>query len=106
MCAEELQELRKREKEAGYTPDWELDAFMKAEIRKGKKESIVTDLVIKLLGLDVRPSHLVAHPRALLRRVQRQVALFSFILTHAKHINSQSMGSDSPVFGCNNALQV
>ena len=37
----------------GYTPDWELDAFMKAEIRKGKKESIVTDLVIKLLGLDV-----------------------------------------------------
>lgn len=54
MVAEELEELRKREKEAGYTPDWELDAFMKAEIRKGKKESIVTDLVIKLLGLDVR----------------------------------------------------
>ena len=52
-CAEELDELRKKEKEAGYTPDWELDAFMKAEIRKGKKESIVTDLVIKLLGLDV-----------------------------------------------------
>ena len=51
--AEELDELRKKEKEMGYTPDWELDAFMKAEIRKGKKESIVTDLVIKLLGLDV-----------------------------------------------------
>ena len=54
MDADELQELRKKEEEAGYTPDWELDAFMKAEIRKGKKESIVTDLVIKLLGLDVR----------------------------------------------------
>ncbi len=53
VSAEELQELRKKEKEMGYTPDWELDAFMKAEIRKGKKESIVTDLVIKLLGLDV-----------------------------------------------------
>ena len=53
VCAEELEELRKKEKEAGYTPDWELDAFMKAEIRKGKRESIVTDLVIKLLGLDV-----------------------------------------------------
>lgn len=53
MCAEELDELRKKEKEAGYAPDWELDAFMKAEIRKGKRESIVTDLVIKLLGLDV-----------------------------------------------------
>ena len=50
---EELDELRKKEKEMGYTPDWELDAFMKAEIRKGKKDSIVTDLVIKLLGLDV-----------------------------------------------------
>lgn len=53
VCTEELDELRKKEKEMGYTPDWELDAFMKAEIRKGKKESIVTDLVIKLLGLDV-----------------------------------------------------
>ena len=53
MLAEELEELRKREKEKGITPDWELDAFMKAEIRKGKKESIITDLVIKMLGLDV-----------------------------------------------------
>ena len=53
VCSEELDELRKKEKEMGYTPDWELDAFMKAEIRKGKKDSIVTDLVIKLLGLDV-----------------------------------------------------
>ncbi len=53
VCTEELDELRKKEKEMGYTPDWELDAFMKAEIRKGKKDSIVTDLVIKLLGLDV-----------------------------------------------------
>ena len=53
LCTEELEELRKKEQEAGYTPDWELDAFMKAEIRKGKKESIVTDLVIKLLALDV-----------------------------------------------------
>lgn len=54
LClAEELEELRKREKEKGITPDWELDAFMKAEIRKGKKESIITDLVIKMLGLDV-----------------------------------------------------
>ena len=53
FLAEELEELRKREKEKGITPDWELDAFMKAETRKGKKESIITDLVIKMLGLDV-----------------------------------------------------
>lgn len=61
-CAtEELDELRKKEKEMGYTPDWELDAFMKAEIRKGKKESIVTDLVIKLLGLDVCSETLIGN---------------------------------------------
>ncbi|KAL3160198.1 hypothetical protein ABBQ32_010959 [Trebouxia sp. C0010 RCD-2024] len=59
--AEELEELRKKEKEAGYIPDWELDAFMKAEIRKGKRESIVTDLVIKLLGLDVCSETLIGN---------------------------------------------
>ncbi|KAL0051690.1 hypothetical protein WJX82_000289 [Trebouxia sp. C0006] len=59
--AEELDELRKKEKEMGYTPDWELDAFMKAEIRKGKKDSIVTDLVIKLLGLDVCSETLIGN---------------------------------------------
>ena len=51
--ADELEELLKREKELGITPDPQLDAFMKAEIRTGKRESIVTDLIIKMLGLDV-----------------------------------------------------
>lgn len=51
--ADELEELLKREKEMGITPDPQLDAFMKAEIRTGKRESIVTDLIIKMLGLDV-----------------------------------------------------
>ncbi len=37
----------------GITPDPELDAYMRAEIRTGKRESIVTDLIIKMLGLDV-----------------------------------------------------
>lgn len=58
-CADELEELMRREKAAGVSPDPELDAFMRAEIRTGKRESIVTDLVIKMLGLDV--SHLHAH---------------------------------------------
>ena len=54
LCVvEELEELQKREKEKGIPRNWELDAFMKADIRKGKKESIITDLVIKMLGLDV-----------------------------------------------------
>lgn len=34
-------------------PDWEIDAFTKAQIRSGKRHSIVTDLILKLLGLDV-----------------------------------------------------
>ena len=53
LSADELQELLRREQEAGITPDPELDAFMRAEVRTGKRESIVTDLVIKMLGLDV-----------------------------------------------------
>ena len=36
-------------------PDWEIDAFTKAQIRSGKRNSIVTDLILKLLGLDVSP---------------------------------------------------
>ncbi len=51
--ADELEELLKREKEMGITPDPELDAYMRAEIRTGNRESIVTDLIIKMLGLDV-----------------------------------------------------
>ena len=55
MCcaAEELQQLQKKEKEMNVQPDWEIDAFTKAQIRTGKRHSIVTDLVLKLLGLDV-----------------------------------------------------
>ena len=59
-CADELKELLRREKEAGICPDPELDAFMWAEVRTGKRESIVTDFVIKMLGLDVRFMHINA----------------------------------------------
>lgn len=52
-AAEELQELQKKEKEMNVQPDWEIDAFTKAQIRTGKRHSIVTDLILKLLGLDV-----------------------------------------------------
>eukprot|EP00891_Asterochloris_glomerata_P005171 jgi/Astpho2/5171/Aster-04755 len=50
---EELAELQAREKEKGIEPDWEIDAFMKAQVREGKKDSIVTEMIIKMLGLDV-----------------------------------------------------
>ncbi len=52
--AEDLRELHQKEKEAGIEPDWEMDTFTKAAVQSGKRESIATDLMLKLLGLDVR----------------------------------------------------
>ena len=54
IAAEELEELLKREKEQGIkdVDPW-LDAFMKAEVRKGKRKTVVSDYIIKILGLDV-----------------------------------------------------
>ncbi|KAL0021570.1 hypothetical protein WJX77_010078 [Trebouxia sp. C0004] len=59
--ADELEELLKREKEMGITPDPELDAYMRAEIRTGNQESIITDLIIKMLGLDVCSETLIGN---------------------------------------------
>ncbi|XP_012066453.1 ABC transporter G family member 34 [Jatropha curcas] len=50
---EMLAELSRREKEAGIKPDPMLDAFMKATAMSGQKTSLVTDYVIKILGLDI-----------------------------------------------------
>ncbi|DBA99141.1 TPA: hypothetical protein ACH3X3_011764 [Trebouxia sp. C0006] len=50
---EDLRELHQKEKEAGIEPDWEMDTFTKAAVQSGKRESIATDLMLKLLGLDV-----------------------------------------------------
>ncbi|KAL3646851.1 ABC transporter G member 39 [Castilleja foliolosa] len=48
-----LAELLRREKEAGIKPDPEIDAFMKATSISGQKTSLVTDYVLKILGLDI-----------------------------------------------------
>ncbi|KAL2487195.1 ABC transporter G family member 39 [Abeliophyllum distichum] len=48
-----LAELSRREKAAGIKPDPELDAFMKAISISGQKNSLVTDYVLKILGLDI-----------------------------------------------------
>ncbi|KAL0426517.1 UNVERIFIED_CONTAM: ABC transporter G family member 39 [Sesamum latifolium] len=48
-----LAELSRREKDAGIKPDPEIDAFMKATSISGQKTSLVTDYVLKLLGLDI-----------------------------------------------------
>ncbi|XVF75718.1 hypothetical protein PTKIN_Ptkin13bG0209200 [Pterospermum kingtungense] len=48
-----LAELSRREKFAGIKPDPEIDAFMKATAMVGQKTSLVTDYMLKILGLDI-----------------------------------------------------
>ncbi|XP_057470461.1 pleiotropic drug resistance protein 2-like isoform X2 [Actinidia eriantha] len=48
-----LAELLRREKDAGIKPDPEIDAFMKATAVAGQESSLVTDYVLKILGLDI-----------------------------------------------------
>ncbi|XP_061340292.1 ABC transporter G family member 39-like isoform X2 [Gastrolobium bilobum] len=50
---EMLEELSRREREAGIKPDPELDAYMKATAISGQKTSLVTDYILKILGLDI-----------------------------------------------------
>ena len=63
MLAGELQELHKREKEQGIAPEYDIDAFMTADAVQGKKESLVSEYILRILGLDVStlypypPSH-------------------------------------------------
>ena len=45
--------MRDAEKAAGRKPDPAMDAFLKAQTLEGGDESIVTDYMLKLLGLDV-----------------------------------------------------
>lgn len=54
--AEELRELRKREKEQGIHSNWEIDSFMAADTLEGKREAIVTEYMLRILGLDVSRS--------------------------------------------------
>ncbi|KAI3695946.1 hypothetical protein L1987_78952 [Smallanthus sonchifolius] len=48
-----LVELQGRERVAGITPDPDIDAFMKATSITGQESSLVTDYVLKILGLDI-----------------------------------------------------
>nr|XP_011459272.1 PREDICTED: pleiotropic drug resistance protein 2-like [Fragaria vesca subsp. vesca] len=50
---EMLAEASRREKQAGIQPDPEIDAFMKATAVAGQKSSLMTDYVLKILGLDI-----------------------------------------------------
>ncbi|CAF2122931.1 unnamed protein product [Brassica rapa] len=48
-----LTELSRKEREAGIKPDPEIDAFMKSIAISGQETSLVTDYVLKILGLDI-----------------------------------------------------
>ena len=53
VAAGEVEQLRAREKELGIEPDWEIDAFMKAAALEGKEHNILTDYIMRILGLEV-----------------------------------------------------
>ncbi|KAL2332427.1 hypothetical protein Fmac_020008 [Flemingia macrophylla] len=48
-----LSELSRREKAANIKPDPDLDVYMKATATEGQESSIVTDYILKILGLDI-----------------------------------------------------
>ncbi|KAK1376037.1 Pigment permease [Heracleum sosnowskyi] len=50
---EMLAELSRREKDANIKPDPDVDLYMKAAATEGQEASVVTDYVLKILGLDV-----------------------------------------------------
>ncbi|XP_061982096.1 pleiotropic drug resistance protein 1-like isoform X4 [Populus nigra] len=56
---EMLAELSRREKEANIKPDQDVDVFMKAVAIQGQEASVITDYVLKILGLEVCADTLV-----------------------------------------------
>ncbi|KAL3650719.1 transcription factor [Castilleja foliolosa] len=56
---EMLAELLRREKEANIIPDLDIDIFMKASVTEGDEASVVTNYILKVLGLDVCADTLV-----------------------------------------------
>ncbi|XP_039114164.1 pleiotropic drug resistance protein 3-like isoform X2 [Dioscorea cayenensis subsp. rotundata] len=53
-CREEiLDEVCRKEKQAGIVPEPEIDTYMKAISVKGLKTSIQTDYVMKIMGMDI-----------------------------------------------------
>ncbi|KAF6262509.1 ATP-binding cassette transporter [Scenedesmus sp. NREL 46B-D3] len=54
--------LRAREKELGIEPDAEIDALLKASAVEGKRSNIVTDLMLRVLGLEVCADTMVGGP--------------------------------------------
>ncbi|XP_077211790.1 pleiotropic drug resistance protein TUR2-like isoform X2 [Tasmannia lanceolata] len=56
---EMLTELSRREKAANIKPDPDIDVYMKASSLEGQEENVVTDYILKILGLDICADTLV-----------------------------------------------
>ncbi|XP_074280493.1 pleiotropic drug resistance protein 1-like [Silene latifolia] len=56
-----LVELSRREKAANIKPDPDIDIYMKAAAVEGQETSVVTDYILKILGLDVCADTLVGN---------------------------------------------
>ncbi|XP_074271811.1 pleiotropic drug resistance protein 1-like [Silene latifolia] len=56
-----LVELSRREKAANIKPDADIDIYMKAAAMEGQEASVVTDYIMKILGLDVCADTLVGN---------------------------------------------
>ncbi|KAL5701729.1 transcription factor [Ranunculus cassubicifolius] len=54
-----LTELTRREKAANITPDPNIDVFMKAAANPGQEASVVTEYILKIMGLDICADTLV-----------------------------------------------
>jgi len=53
IFAADFEEMRVAEKASGRKPDPVMDGFLKAQTIEGGSESIVTEYMLKILGLDV-----------------------------------------------------
>jgi hypothetical protein len=60
-CADLIRELGRREVQNQVVPDPDIDAFMKASALEGQKENLVTDYIMKILGLDICADTLVGN---------------------------------------------
>ncbi|KAF9617026.1 hypothetical protein IFM89_033096 [Coptis chinensis] len=58
---EMLKELSRREVAASIKPDPDVDVYMKASALEGQEENVVTDYILKILGLDICADTLVGN---------------------------------------------
>ncbi|XP_027349852.1 pleiotropic drug resistance protein 1-like isoform X2 [Abrus precatorius] len=62
-----LAELSRREKEANIKPDPDIDVYMKAVATEGQKANLITDYVLRILGLEICADTIVGN--AMLRGI-------------------------------------